>query len=115
MLGTAWDVTEEIIQSLKRFYCAMYAGGEESDINKLRYKIYCAKRGTLESDQLSPCKQSLLKHIERANYQTRIWRMSLSNYTDNPSPNGHGWCWQKLMMNNVLKLIGLIANLHLRR
>lgn len=56
LLGTARNVTEEIIQCLERFCCALYAGGEESDINKLRYKIYCAKHGKLESDQLPPCK-----------------------------------------------------------
>lgn len=40
---------------------------------------------------LPPCSSSLLLHIKRANYQTFIWKQSLSAYPGIPSPEQHGW------------------------
>ena len=53
--------------------------------------MYCSKRGKPECERLPPCKQALVKYIRRASYQTRIWKMSLINYNDVISPDGHGW------------------------
>ena len=39
---------------------------------------------------LPPCKDSLYKHAQRANYQAAIWRRSLSN-EEIQNPIGHGW------------------------
>ena len=33
----------------------------------------------------------MLKHIERANYQTAVWNQSLSPKIDISSPVGNGW------------------------
>ena len=41
---------------------------------------------------LPPCKKSLHMHIERANYQARLWRLAHTNTPDVPGPVGHGWC-----------------------
>ena len=90
-LGTEWSTSNETRDGLEKFFCELYGGGGENKINNLRYKIYCARRGKLECEQLPPCHHSLLKHIERANYQTRIWRLSLRNNQNVESPNGRGW------------------------
>ena len=54
-------------------------------------------RSTVQKEEnlnLSSClhvNRSLVKHIQRASYETRIWKMSLINYDDIISPDGHGW------------------------
>ncbi|KAG0719028.1 hypothetical protein GWK47_051331 [Chionoecetes opilio] len=60
--------------------------------NSLRYHMFCAKKGQIESGQLPPCEDSLMQHTLRANYQAAIWRRSLENLPDVPAPSaGHGW------------------------
>ena len=53
--------------------------------------MYCAKRGKYEAKQLSPCKSSLRKHVQRANYQCKIWREALTLVVNIPDPVTHGW------------------------
>ena len=60
-------------------------------MNAVRYKTYCEKRGKCEANQLLPCKSSLRKHVQRANYQSRIWREALTSMVNIPDPVKHGW------------------------
>ena len=53
--------------------------------------MFCSRRGNIDSDQLPPCADCLYKHACRANYQTAIWRRSLENRPEIPSPLRHGW------------------------
>ena len=62
-----------------------------NSINELRYRLFCSKRGNIESNQLPPCADCLYKHACRANYQTGIWRRSLENCPEIPSLLRHGW------------------------
>ena len=39
--------------------------------------MYCAKKAALACEQLPPCLSALWQHIQRANYQSKIWRSSL--------------------------------------
>ena len=50
-----------------------------------------AKGGENGSHLLPPSKSCLMLHIMRANYQTYIWRHSLHQFMNLPSPAGHGW------------------------
>ena len=63
-----------------------------SDINELRYRLLCLKRGDVESKQLSPCNDKLREHSLWANCQAAVWRRSLERCPDIPSPVGSGWC-----------------------
>ena len=60
-------------------------------INTARYQLFCTQRGELESSQLPPCEDCLFMHAMRANYQTGIWRRSLKQHPQVPSPVEHGW------------------------
>ena len=53
--------------------------------------MYCSKRAKSECDQLPPCRSSLQKHVQRANYQTEIWRMSLNAVQELQNPVSYGW------------------------
>ncbi len=75
----------------------MYAGGEcDININLLRYKIFCQKQ--CDSPSLPPTSDSLIQHLQRANYQTFIWKQSLKPQMVIPSPIQHGWT----LKDNVL-------------
>ena len=57
--------------------------------DKLRYIILCQKKPN--SEALPPTSDSLRQHINRANYQTHIWRKSLDILLELPSPEGRRW------------------------
>ena len=70
----------------------MYAPNSGTDdVNLLRYRLFCAKKGDIDSRLLPPCKDTLRKHCQRANYQAAVWRRSLQNSPVLPSPIGNGW------------------------
>ena len=77
--------------------CHLYQSkARTSDVNDLRCKLFCAKKGEVESWQLPPCAAALRQHSERANYQAGIWKRCLESCPDIPSPAGHGWCIEKV-------------------
>lgn len=92
-LGMFWNMSDHLYHSLQKFTCAMYCSNPgTSDINELRYRLFCLKRGDVDSNQLPPCNDTLHKHSLRANYQAAVWRRSLQRCPAIPSPVGFGWC-----------------------
>lgn len=75
---------------LERFTYQLYSSGA-SQVNQARYNLFCSKNGGLESHQLPPSQECLLKHTARANFQAGIWRRSLESNLLIPSPVGMGW------------------------
>ena len=91
-LGEAWTLSPDMQNNLERFTCKLYATKPgTSSVDQLRYNLFCARKGEIESHQLPPCKDSLSKHSLRANYQAGIWRRSLQANPETPNPNGRGW------------------------
>ena len=96
-LGENWNVDETLQCELEKFTCLhYYSNTKVTSVNDLRYQLYCAKKGDVESSQLPPCRDCLRKHILRANYQYAIWRRSLKNVCNAPSPVGMGWVLEKI-------------------
>ncbi|KAK3750403.1 hypothetical protein QZH41_005565 [Actinostola sp. cb2023] len=92
-LGAQWELSPGLFQQLERFICQLYNSKPGTDsVNTLRYMLFCAKKGDIDSHQLPPCSDCLQKHCQRANYQTRLWRQCLVACPDVPSPVGLGWC-----------------------
>ena len=54
-----------------------------ADVHDVRFQLFRAKCGNIESGQLPPCRDTLELHIQRANYNTAVWRRSLLNNPDN--------------------------------
>ena len=45
-LGASWHVSKELYSSMESFVCRMYASSSSiSDVNELRYLLFCTKRG----------------------------------------------------------------------
>lgn len=91
-LGRTWTVSEELFEKLQEITCRMYAPSTHTkDVNTLRYQLFCARRGEVESGQLPPCEDTLAMHAARANYQAAIWRRSLQTHPSVPDPKDNGW------------------------
>ena len=43
-IGESWDVSAEISSGVEEFVCKLY-GYQIDDVNLLRYKLYCSKKG----------------------------------------------------------------------
>ena len=92
-LSMEWNLSDDLYRSLQKFTCTMYCSTPgTSNINELRYRLFCLKRGDVESNQLPPCNDTLHKHALRANYQAAVWRRSLQRCPEIPSPVGSDWC-----------------------
>ena len=83
---------------MEKFTCRMYAPKQQSvSVNKIRYQLFCAKSGDIESHQLPPCHDCLRKLTQWANYQPGLWRRSLSNNAQAPNPAGN---WKRMDIGN---------------
>ena len=92
-LGESCPLSEELFLKLQKFACQLYSSTSRTEsVNALRYMLFCAKKGELESNQLPPCADCLRKHSQRANYQARVWRESLAQFPEVPTPVGSCWC-----------------------
>ena len=61
-------------------------------VNELRYHLFRANKGTVDSGRFPPCNDILYQHSLRANYQSAIRRRSLVEHPDfSPPQNNHGW------------------------
>lgn len=58
-------------------------------LNDCRYALF--KSGKCSDDVLHPTCDSLVKHIERENFQTASWSQCLAAQVLLPSPVGNGW------------------------
>jgi len=62
-LGREWDVSTELMSKLEHFTCLLYAPKTSStNVNELRYHLFCAKKGDVESHLLPPCRDCLIQH-----------------------------------------------------
>ena len=95
-LGQMWNLSRELMDRLEAFKCRLYAPKSSSTkVNDLRYDMFCAKRGEIQSYQLPPCRDCLVKHAQRANYQAAIRRRCLEQDPTVPSHVGRGWKIEK--------------------
>ena len=92
LLGVEWELSDDLFQNFRILLviCTVLAQ-EQNSVNELRYRMFCSRRDNVESYQLPPCADCLYKHACPANYQTAIWRRSLENRPEIPSPLRHGW------------------------
>ena len=92
LLGTDWELSDNLFEKLQEFTCRMYCSRPQTnDINELRYKLFCVRRENIESIQLPPCADCLCMHTLRANYQAAVCKHRLQSRPVIPCPTSHGW------------------------
>ena len=66
------------------------AASRTTEVEYLRYQLFCAKGGEIESSLLPLCRDCLFSDLIRANYQAAIWKCSLPARPTVPNPNKCG-------------------------
>ena len=87
-VGSTFEVGEGLLSQAEEFVCSLY-GKELKQVNDARTALF--KTGKHMDDTLPPNKDSLEKHLHRANYQAGIYHRCLEGNPSIPSPNDHGW------------------------
>ena len=78
------------IKAYSLVVCMWLLASNTTDVNDLRYQLFCAKRGEIESSMLLPCRDCLFMHLLRANYQAAIWKCCLHARPTVPDPTKCG-------------------------
>ena len=91
-LGSDWNLSETLMAQLERLTCNLYSKKmSTSNINELRYHLFCTKKGESRKSSITIMLRLSEKHSERANYQAAIWKRSLQPDPGTPTPVGRGW------------------------
>eukprot|EP00117_Sycon_ciliatum_P011469 scpid92552/ scgid12936/ len=92
-LGNSFNLSPSTFSAVERYTCILYDRPALWDINEARYDLFSSVDASRDSSRLPPCKDALVKHTARANYQAEIWRKSLEAQPDIPPPftAHHGW------------------------
>ena len=100
-LGEQHECSNELVDGVEQFVCAMYGSPMSADINKLRFDIFCKKNqgsgnildssNSIDMILLPPCKSSLKMHVLRVNYQTYIWNHANEKDPKLPDKERSGW------------------------
>jgi hypothetical protein len=107
--GERWDTSAELVNEVEEVTCALYGKTRFKSVNELRHFLLKAKCGNTERidhtknidfGTFPPCRDSLVEHVNRVNFQVAVWKRAHIALPEvpNPSPN-HGWIWQ----DNILE------------
>ena len=82
-LAEIWDMEDELFAALEEFTYILFGSRKLTDVNKLREMQLLRKCGNelsntrnVDINSLPPCKGSLVQHVQRINYQVRVWRQA---------------------------------------
>ena len=78
-------------ETLERLVCSLYQVKLEIDVKEARYKLFTKKKKPPPPQSLSPTKDVLYLHIERANDQCQLWKKALDYRPHLPHPVERGW------------------------
>eukprot|EP00794_Sanderia_malayensis_P002900 gene2900-3352_t len=88
-LGHSFPPPDRLINELNKYVCLLYGDVVLENVDDCRYQLF--KTGKYSDNALAPNRDSLWKHIERANHQSAIWNNCLAAELQIPSPVGNGW------------------------
>ena len=110
-MDESYDIPNELYLDLEAFVCHLY-GGKGNNVDKLRSEIFWktlrTKDRVIELSLLPPCRKSLMLHIKRSNYISRIWRQAEVDMMVIEKPSDHGWnedlslCWPSQFLPDCL-------------
>ena len=77
-------VNPDLRKILERFVCGLYGFTDEQQqnysVNEARFRLF--KKGKFSEEFLPPTHDVLQLHIDRANYQSYIWKNCLTTILD---------------------------------
>jgi hypothetical protein len=86
-----FQVSANLYSKLEQFTCHLYGSNATECVNQVRYELFFSKKGKVDSSQLPPCQHCLYKHIDRANYQSFIWKRCFDQWPLVPEAANNGW------------------------
>ena len=86
-LGTSFDVTAAQLSAAEEVVCQLY-GLDMVKVDEARYVMFCSSGS---ESSMPPTKDALTYNLQRANYQTAIWKKADTPFIDVPPPEVHGW------------------------
>ena len=101
LLGETCAVSEDTVATIEAFVCSLYVQKDCSEVNEARYFLFST--ANREENTMPPNKDSLLKHIQCANFQSAIYKHSLQ-CPDIPSPVDYGWKLHDNELDNKLEI-----------
>ena len=81
-------VCEDVIEEFA--HCLYGVKGIKS-VNEARYQMFFGKKKMPEPQKLSPTKECLSLHLDRANFVVRVWKLSLETHPLKLNPPAQGW------------------------
>lgn len=88
-IGQSIPPVENLSEEIQKYVCALYGQKDVCKVNIARYNLF--KLGKFSEDNIPPNDDTLHQHLLRANFQAYIWKHSLSNVLNIPSPCESGW------------------------
>ena len=89
LLGETFAVSEDTVATIEAFVCSLYGQKDCSKVNEALYILFST--ANREENTMPPNKDSLHKDIQGANFQSAIYKRSLQQRLDIPSPVDYGW------------------------
>ncbi|KAK3742892.1 hypothetical protein RRG08_061489 [Elysia crispata] len=92
--GTSECITDSDIAELEAF---VYTKVDKVRYDTVRQRFKSGSSTPLTNtdgidlSQMPPCRKVLLLHIQRANFQTQIWRQASKSHPTLPKPEDNGW------------------------
>ena len=90
IVGSA-DLSPTVCDILEEYVCCMYGFKNETDINKVRYKMFTSRKKLPDPQKLPPTHDAFLLHFARVNYQVFEWKQALDKDFILTDPDGEGW------------------------
>ena len=89
-IGESFPPSQEALKSSEEFVCSLYQlKSDITEINALQHKMFV--KNPKQNQKPPLCKDSLLQHLARCNYQCAIWKSSVVAKPDLLSPESTGW------------------------
>lgn len=102
LLGSSWDLTDDIFYQLQSFVLHLYGMKKAVDVDAARYKLFKKKydneEKTVDMSTLPPCQSVLRLHCERAHFLAALWKRATISQLQNPDPSHYGWNQDKTIM-----------------
>ena len=86
-VGETWSVSDATFNAAEALVCQL-CGKKGQNMDLLRYELYCAKGGKVDTEAMPPCRTSLRLHMKRANYQAAICRRAVISHPEFPLLTG---------------------------
>ena len=77
LLGKDAKLKLNTCRECEKFVCSLYTTSPKArnTVNEVRYWLFCQKQ--LKNEGIPPTHDSLVRHLDRANYQTLVWKKAL--------------------------------------